>query len=97
MMVGVHTLVPGNFTEEEDEPAYALTSRPRRILQELWLYDVEKMPTAVKISGDEDGFKVNILRPPVQSHQGLLENLNQISWVVSAQFISTHNLEICTG
>jgi hypothetical protein len=58
MMVGVHTLVPGNFTEDEDEPAYALTSRPKRILQELWLYDVERMPTAVKISSDEDGFRV---------------------------------------
>jgi len=58
MMVGVHTLVPGNFTEEDDEPAYALTSRPKRILQELWLYDVERMPTAVRISSDEDGFRV---------------------------------------
>lgn len=58
MMVGVHTLVPGNFTEDEDEPAYGLTSKPRRILQELWLYDVEKMPTAVKISSEEDGFRV---------------------------------------
>jgi hypothetical protein len=62
MMVGVHTLIPsGNFhhhPDDDDEPAYALTSRPKRILQELWLYDVEKMPNAVKISSDEDGFRV---------------------------------------
>jgi len=58
MMVGVHSLVPGTMTEEEDEPAYALTSKPRKILQELWLYDVEKMPTAVKISSIEDSFRV---------------------------------------
>ncbi|OXA40106.1 hypothetical protein Fcan01_25161 [Folsomia candida] len=58
MMVGVHTLVPGNFAEDHEfDPAYALTSRPKRILQELWLYDVEKMPNAVKISSDEDGFR----------------------------------------
>lgn len=65
MMVGVHTLVPGNFAEDHEfDPAYALTSRPKRILQELWLYDVEKMPNAVKISSDEDGFRVRRLAIP---------------------------------
>lgn len=62
MLVGVHGVVPGADAPtgwaEEVDVAYALTARPKRVLQELWLYDVEKMPNAVKVSSDEDGFRV---------------------------------------